>query len=372
MSENIIISPELKNILPPLTPDEFKILEENLLVEGCREPLMVWNNILVDGHNRYAICTKHNIQFRTDELEADNIEDVKIWIIDHQKGRRNLTDGWKFELVQVRKEILLKQGEVKRNPGFLGNQYKSADLSTIDKTPHNTQKEIASELGWSTGKVAMAEKVWSKGTDEVKNKIKGGEISFNEAYKEIKKEERRLDKKQFNKNILLPEGKYSVIYADPAWPVESIVMDKWESPIDDKYPTMSIQDIKNLPIKDLTADDCSLFIWTTHSFLPDALEIIKEWEFKYFCIITWNKGSGWTQFGFHKMTEFLLYAYKGKMNVDQYGKAIPTLISENKTYHSKKPDSIRELIKEKTPSGRLELFARDRFDGWTPWGNEIK
>ena len=170
----------------------------------------------------------------------------------------------------------------------------------------------------------------------------------------------------------LPDGKFNVIYADPAWPVGSIVMDKWESPIDDKYKTMSIEEIKNLPIQNLSAENCSLFIWTTHSFLPDCLDIIKIWGFKYFCLITWNKGSGWTQFGFHKMTEFLLFAYKGKMNIDQYGKAIPTLINENKTYHSKKPDSIRELIKSKTPDGRLELFARDKYEGWTSWGNEIK
>jgi len=169
----------------------------------------------------------------------------------------------------------------------------------------------------------------------------------------------------------LPEGKFNVIYADPAWPVGSIVLDKWESPIDDKYPVMTIEDIKNLPINNLAADNCSLFIWTTHTFLPDCLDIIKEWGFKYNCLITWNKGSGWTQFGFHKMTEFLLFSYKGNINITQEGKAIPTLINENKTYHSKKPDSIRELIKNKTPDGRLELFAREKYDGWTAWGDEI-
>lgn len=175
-----------------------------------------------------------------------------------------------------------------------------------------------------------------------------------------------------------PDGKYSVIYADPSWPVDSIVMDKWESPIDDKYPTMIIEDIKNLPVDVLTAEDCSLFLWTTHSFLPDSLDIIKAWGFKYFCLITWNKGSGWTQNGFHKMTEFLLFAYKGKMNIYQYGKAIPTLINENKTIHSKKPDSIRDLIKSKTPESRVELFARIEYlsdeqkEGWIFWGNEIK
>jgi N6-adenosine-specific RNA methylase IME4 len=171
--------------------------------------------------------------------------------------------------------------------------------------------------------------------------------------------------------VELPEGKYNVIYADPPWPVGSIVMDKWESPINEKYPTMTIDEIRNLPINDLSAENCSLFLWTTHTYLPDALQLIKEWGFKYHCVITWNKHSGWTQFGFHKMTEFLIYAYKGKMNIDQYGKAIPTLIDENKTHHSKKPDSIRDLIKSKTPEGRIELFARDKYEGWEAWGNQL-
>lgn len=180
--------------------------------------------------------------------------------------------------------------------------------------------------------------------------------------------------KEAHSNLVQPElpgGKFSVIYADPPWPVGSITMDKWESPIDDKYPTMSIEQIKLLPIKDFAADDCSLFLWTTHTFLPDCFEILDEWGFKYHCLITWNKGSGWTQFGFHKMTELLIYAYKGKMNIDQYGAAIPTLISEKKTYHSKKPDTIREMITLKTPEPRIELFARDKFEGWKSWGNQL-
>ena len=199
------------------------------------------------------------------------------------------------------------------------------------------------------------------------NKAVEEKLSVRELREEIKKDNfKQLESPP------MPAGKYSVIYVDPPWPVGSIVMDKWKSPIDDKYPIMSIDEIKNMPIPNISAEDSSLFIWTTHSFLPACLDIIKEWGFKYFCTITWDKGSGWTQNGFHKMTEFLLFAYKGKMNINQYGKAIPTLISENKTYHSKKPDSIRELIKSKTPEGRLELFARDEFDGWVAWGNEIK
>ncbi len=170
----------------------------------------------------------------------------------------------------------------------------------------------------------------------------------------------------------IPQGKYSVIYTDPPWPVGSIDLGKWQNPIDAKYPTMNIDEIKRLPVTSTAADDCSLFMWTTHTFLPDALAIIKHWGFKYHCLITWDKGGGWTQFGFHRMTEFLVYAYQGRMNVDQSGKAIPTLISEKKTYHSKKPDSIRELIEKKTPGPRLEMFARDKYEGWVSWGNQVE
>ena len=153
---DIIINKELQSLLPPLTSAEYRTLEESLLVDGCRDPLIVWNNILVDGHNRLEICAKHGINYSVEEIQAGSIEDIKIWIIDNQKGRRNLTDGWKFELAQVRKEILLKQGREKQKE-TLKKGADFPDLSTIDKTEHNTRKEIADELGWSTGKVAMAE-----------------------------------------------------------------------------------------------------------------------------------------------------------------------------------------------------------------------
>lgn len=181
---DIIINKELQSLLPPLTSEEYRTLEESLLVDGCRDPLIVWNNILVDGHNRLEICAKHGINYSVEEIQAGSIEDIKIWIIDNQKGRRNLTDGWKFELAQVRKEILLKQGRENMSDG------KKYGLSTIDKPLHNTQKEIAEELGWSTGKVAMADKVWKEAEPEVKDKIKSGELTFNQVYQDIKRDEK--------------------------------------------------------------------------------------------------------------------------------------------------------------------------------------
>lgn len=186
----MLINEELKKLLPPLTPDEYKTLEESIVCDGCREPLVVWNDTLVDGHNRYEICTKHNILFDIKEIESDNIEDIKIWIIDNQKGRRNLTDGWKYELAQTRKKIIALQAaenlKLSEGRGAIGEK---KPLSIVDKPfiSINTQKEIAEELGWSTGKVAMADKVWKDAPEEIKEKIKSGDVSINEAYKGLKK-----------------------------------------------------------------------------------------------------------------------------------------------------------------------------------------
>ena len=171
----------------------------------------------------------------------------------------------------------------------------------------------------------------------------------------------------------LPKGKYSVIHADPPWPVDSMILEKWESPVDDKYLTMTIEEIKYLGLKlsECTADDCSLFLWTTHTYLREAFDVIESWDFKYHCCITWDKGSGWSLCGFHRRTEFCLYAYKGKINITQTGKYIPTLISESKRKHSEKPEIMYKLIEGHTPSPRLELFARKKRDNWTVWGDQI-
>ena len=167
--------------------------------------------------------------------------------------------------------------------------------------------------------------------------------------------------------------KYQVIYADPPWPIGSIVLDrgKWVSPLKDKYPTMSLKQIKELPVQLVSNNNCSLFLWVTHTSLPWGLEVMFSWEFRYYCIITWDKGNGWSQHGFHKRTEMLLFGYRGRMNTNQKGKFIPTLISERKTIHSKKPNIIYNYLESNTPSPRIELFARQEREGWDCWGNEL-
>jgi len=185
----MIINEELKKIIPPLSQDELNQLENNLLKEGCRDALIAWNDTLIDGHNRYAICIKHNIEYKTQQIEFASINDVKLWMIDNQKGRRNLSDGWKYQLSSTKRDILAGIGKEKKIESGKESRAKQLGvLSIVDKTPteekpHNTRKEIAKDLGWSTGKVATADKVFKQSYPDVKQAILDDKISINTANK---------------------------------------------------------------------------------------------------------------------------------------------------------------------------------------------
>lgn len=384
------IDAELRGLIRPLSDEEFEQLKESILAEGIRDPLVVWNGILLDGHHRYKIAQEYGLEFETIEIELQDKEAAKEWIITNQLGRRNLTpleaSYYRGKLYEARKlrhggdrKSNTQNGYLKSTAEIIGKQYGvSKNTITRDAEFSKAVDKVAAEIGEEakdailTGKANVPKKDVEK-LIEVKEKAPELIEPILEGEIDIKRAEIEMQKKVIanRPKPAPPRGKYAVIYADPPWPVGSIVMRKWESPIEDKYPTMSMEEIRQLPIEDLAADECSLFLWTTHRFLTDALRLIAHWGFTYFCCITWDKHGGWTQNGFHKRTEFLLYAYRGGINISQYGEAIPTIISEQKSYHSKKPDSIRDMIKNKTPEPRIELFAREAHDGWEVWGDEV-
>jgi ParB-like chromosome segregation protein Spo0J len=101
---------ELEALIPPLTSEEFKQLERNILEEGIRDPLVTWNGILVDGHNRYRIAQEHDINYVTVEKEFADMNSVKIWMATNQLGRRNLQDFVKGELGCIIRDLLKEKG----------------------------------------------------------------------------------------------------------------------------------------------------------------------------------------------------------------------------------------------------------------------
>lgn len=185
----IIIDNELKQLLKPLELEEYQQLEQSIIAEGCRDALVLWGDILVDGHNRYEICIKHGIKFETSQKNFDSYDDAKIWMIDNQLSRRNLTDGWRLEYAMNKKELLLKIGrEKQKEAGKIGRDIQLGDVLINNIPPieiHSTRDEIASSLNWSTGKVAQAEVV-RKEAPEIWEDVKRGELTIGGAYKQTK------------------------------------------------------------------------------------------------------------------------------------------------------------------------------------------
>jgi ParB-like chromosome segregation protein Spo0J len=186
MKELTIIN-ELKNLLPPLTDAEFTGLEESILKDGCLSPLVVWNDILVDGHHRYEICSKHQIPFAVKSVVLENLDEAKIWIWQHQGNRRNLTDFQRAEIaLKLKNAIAAKAKE---------RQGKRTDLAK-DNIPQifaeckETRQELAEMAGVSHTTLDKVEYLSEHADDEIKDKLRRGEkgTSINKEYNRLKKQ----------------------------------------------------------------------------------------------------------------------------------------------------------------------------------------
>ena len=170
--------------------------------------------------------------------------------------------------------------------------------------------------------------------------------------------------------------KYKTIVIDPPWAIGSFANTGRKGhkikPMSDNYNTMSIEEIKNMPISKLADENAFIFLWTTHTFLPKCFEILKEWGFKYHLTLTWDKGRGLTHFGFHRKTEFCLFAYNGKLNHEVKGKSIHSVMYEYNQGHSIKPNIFYDEIQRKFPEPYLDVFARRERKGWDVFGNEVE
>jgi N6-adenosine-specific RNA methylase IME4 len=170
--------------------------------------------------------------------------------------------------------------------------------------------------------------------------------------------------------IPFPDKTYDIIYADPPWPMKKIQRKSRPNQVEMDYPTMKLEEIEKLPVGDLAKSSSTLWLWTTHRFLPNALQIMASWGFNYQRLITWHKSNGMCLFGFHHSTELLLFGYKGTLEAFPTRKAVPLLVQEKSSRHSEKPAIFRSLI-EPFGQDRIELFARKHAPGWDAWGNEV-
>ena len=178
--------------------------------------------------------------------------------------------------------------------------------------------------------------------------------------------------------IPFPDKKYNIIYADPAWHFKSWSKKGNERSATRHYNCLNVDDICNIPVTSIAENDCILFIWVIDSMLPEAMEVIKRWGFNYKTVgFTWvkqnKKSDGYfTGLGYWSRCnpEQCLLATKG--NPKRLSKSVRQLIVSKIREHSRKPDCVKDRIVDLCGDlPRIELFARQKVDGWDVWGNHL-
>ncbi len=237
------VKEEFKNLIPALSAEEYAQLEANILEEGIREPIITWNGYIIDGHNRFSIAQRFDLEYKTTSKHFASEENVKEWMILNQFGRRNLSNYQRSVLALELEEVFSKKA--KENI-VIENKNRSTDSAKLPKRVSvDTRKELSKVAQVGERTLGMVKKIQEKAPEEVKAKLATGEVSINAAYKEIKKEEKKEEKIQERKKLAeegakkeieidfrlgdfeevfadLPDGSIDCIITDPPYPYEFI------------------------------------------------------------------------------------------------------------------------------------------------------
>ena len=184
---NIVVNEELKAYIEPLTPDEHDALERSILTEGCRDALVLWGDVLVDGHNRYGICQKHGLPFQTvQNPRFQSMEDVHLWMIDQHLGRRSVSDFQRGVLALRKREIMAERKARAATSTETAEATPTADVPEAAAAlpapdPLSSREAIAKAARLSSSQVVMIEKIQKQAAPELVAAVKSGTISINAA-----------------------------------------------------------------------------------------------------------------------------------------------------------------------------------------------
>lgn len=183
----MIIDNEFKGLIPPLTDEEYKGLEESILKDGCRDALVLWGEILVDGHNRYEICTRHNIPFKTVQKEFTSRDEVMLWMLQNQLARRNLNDFQRSEMVHKCEDAVKAKAKERQRTSTGGTSPQL--MEKFPEAEKSTSRDELGKMAGTSGKTyEHAVTVLEKAPEPVVQATRQNEISINSAYQVTKLE----------------------------------------------------------------------------------------------------------------------------------------------------------------------------------------
>jgi site-specific DNA-methyltransferase (adenine-specific) len=371
----IKINNDFKNLIPPLSMEEYKQLEENLITDGIREPIVLWKDTIIDGHNRYEIAIKNHIEIKTVEMNFKDEDEAKIWIIRNQFGRRNLTPYVRSELALELKPLISKQAKENQQLADGGDRKSISYINQgLEKSPKventiDTRKEIATMAGVSDNTISKVEHIKNDGIAELKEKVKTNEISINQAEKisklEPEKQKAVIEKMEKSnagaeaiiKSIQKEERKQEMQEAKHSTPVDNLegfifynedITDGLHNINDDSvdiiitdppYPKEYLPLYENLAetASRVLKDGGLAIVMVGQSYLPDIIQLMsKHLTYHWMCSYLTPGGQA-TQLWQRKVNTFwkpLLVFSKGEYNGDWFGDVCKSEVNDNdKRFH---------------------------------------
>jgi N6-adenosine-specific RNA methylase IME4 len=327
---------------------------------------VVWKEegILLDGHNRYRICQSIGAEFKTIELSFEDRDGAKEWMIKNQLGRRNLVLFQRCTLVEHLEEIEANRARARMLAGV---------ANPVENLPQGKTRDIMGGHAEVSGKTwDMFKAIQKKADDDTKQALRDGDISINAAYTKLKREEKKAEfakkieeqRENIKAGLTAPTGEYDVIVIDPPWPYGT-EYDPDGRRAANPYPEMSLDEITNIKLP--AAENCILFLWTTHKFMRHSFSLLDAWGFRDVSIITWVKDRMGLGQWLRSQSEFCIMAVKGKPIVDLKNQT--TVVNGPLQKHSQKPDEFYDLVDSLCIGQKLDYFARETRQGWAVFGS---
>ena len=285
----MIIDNEFEQLIPPLTDYELKNLEDSIIAEGCRDPLVVWGDILIDGHNRYKICSKHDIKFNTIQISFNSRDEALLWIMRNQLSRRNLNDLQRVELVRKCENAVKAQARERQLAGLVQNDSPVVEnfpqREDAEQTGQKSRDELGAMAGVSGKTYEHAIEILDKAPATVADAVRKKELSIDAGYKVTKMPEEQQD--EIAKRIEQGEKPKNVIAE-----VKKTRNTTQESSNNlEKHKIISINletefkrdNLVKMHIENLVANDCALFLWCQYHMLSDIFKssLFEKWGLTY-------------------------------------------------------------------------------------------
>ena len=360
---------EYANLFPIMNENELKALISDIRVNGLREPVVVYQDTLLDGRHRRIACERIGVELTWVEYEGD---DPLGYVLSKNLHRRHLSESQRAMVAAKLANLVPGDNQHTEEVRPIGPTSEMLNVSerSVKRARAVRDKgvpELVEAVEQGAMPVSVAEKVAREDEEEQREILKA-----KDPMTEIKKRKRRKILETLEqKATALPSGRvYSVIYADPPWSWKTYSEAGKDRTPENHYPLLDAGDIVNLDFP--VAKDAVLFMWTTAPHFETALKVIPAWGFAYKTNIIWFKDRMGTGYWVRNKHEHLLIATRGIIPAPSMGDQCMSVIEAAVGKHSAKPDAFREIIISYYPDlTKLELFARGEApDGWDFWGKE--